>query len=301
MTMEKPAYLKKGDKVMIVSTARKIVEEEISPAIELLNKWGLIVVLGENLFKEDHQFSGTTLERTSDFQRALDDEMVKAVFCARGGYGTVKIIDELDFTKFCNDPKWIVGYSDVTVLHNHIHTNLNIQTLHATMPINFASNSEECLESLKSGLFGEGLNYQFDAHELNKNGEAEGLLVGGNLSIVYSLTGTKSALNTDGKILFLEDLDEYLYHVDRMMMNLKRAGMLAKLSGLIIGGMSDMNDNDIPYGKTALEIIADATKEYNYPVCYGFPAGHIDDNRTLIMGEKVVLSIGDNCSLNFNS
>ncbi|MBL4593718.1 MAG: LD-carboxypeptidase [Flavobacteriales bacterium] len=297
--MEKPATLKKGDKVAIVSTARKISEEEIRPAIEVLNKWGLIVVLGENLYNEDNQFSGTTVQRTSDFQNALDDEMVKAVFCARGGYGTVKIIDELDFSKFIKDPKWIVGYSDVTVLHNHINENFNIQTLHATMPINFPTNTNESLESLKAVLFGEELSYEFEAHQLNKKGTAEGILVGGNLSIIYSLTGTKSQLNTSGKILFIEDLDEYLYHVDRMMMNLKRAGMLEELSGLIVGGMSGMNDNDIPYGKTANEIILDTVSGYNYPVCFDFPAGHLDDNKTLIMGGKVALNVGENCSLKF--
>ena len=297
--MEKPATLKKGDKVAIVSTARKISEEEIRPAIEVLNKWGLIVVLGENLYNEDNQFSGSTEQRANDLQEALDDETVKAVFCARGGYGTVKIIDELDFSKFIKDPKWIVGYSDVTVLHNHINENFNIQTLHATMPINFPTNTNESLESLKAVLFGEELSYEFEAHQLNKKGTAEGILVGGNLSIIYSLTGTKSQLNTSGKILFIEDLDEYLYHVDRMMMNLKRAGMLEELSGLIVGGMSGMNDNDIPYGKTANEIILDTVSGYNYPVCFDFPAGHLDDNKTLIMGGKVALNVGENCSLKF--
>jgi len=301
MTMEKLAALKKGDKVMIVSTARKISEEEIRPAIEVLNKWGLIVVLGENLYGESDQFSGTTEERTSDFQRALDDEMVKAVFCARGGYGTVKIIDELDFSRFIKYPKWIVGYSDVTVLHNHVNQNYNIQSLHATMPINFPTNSKESLESLENVLFGEGMNYEFGTHELNKNGKAQGILVGGNLSIIYSLTGTKSQIDTKGKILFLEDLDEYLYHVDRMMMNMQRAGILEGLAGLIVGGMSDMNDNDIPFGKTAVEIISDAVKQYDYPVCFNFPAGHIDDNRALIMGGDVDLEVEEKCSLRSNS
>ena len=299
--MQKPLHLKQGDKVAIISTARKISEKEIEPAIEMLNKWGLIVVLGENLFKEDHQFSGTTKERTSDLQKALDDEMVKAVFCARGGYGTVQIIDELDFTKFVNSPKWIVGYSDVTVLHNQINQNFGIQTLHATMPINFPTNTKESLESLRKALFGEELNYDFDAHELNRNGSVEGILVGGNLSIIYSLTGTNSQIDTKDKILFLEDLDEYLYHVDRMMQNLKRAGLLENLAGLIVGGMSDMNDNDIPYGKSAIEIILDAVKEYSYPVCFDFPAGHIDNNRALVMGKNVKLVVDESCSLSFTN
>ncbi len=301
MTMEKPSSLKKGDKVMIVATARKISEEELRPAIEVLNKWGLIVVLGDNIYQENDQFSGTSEQRVTDLQKALDDEMVKAIFCARGGYGTVKIIDELDFSRFLKYPKWVVGYSDVTVLHNHINIKLSIQTAHATMPINFPLNTSESLSSLKRGLFGEELNYDFDANSLNKNGKANGVLIGGNLSIIYSLMGTASQLNTDGKILFIEDLDEYLYHVDRMMMNLRRAGLLENLSGLIVGGMSDMNDNAIAYGKTAVEIISDTVKDFDYPVCFDFPAGHLADNRTLIFGENVQLEVQEKCSLSFSS
>jgi len=295
--MQKPNRLKKGDKVVIISTARKISGEEIQPALELLQRWGLEVVLGDNLYQEEHQFSGTTNERVNDLQKALDDSTIKAVFCARGGYGTVKIIDEIHFSKFIESPKWIVGYSDVTVLHNHINQNFNIETLHATMPINFKTNTQESLTSLKKALFGEALNYEFDAHSLNRKGKCKGILVGGNLSIIYSLTGTNSQIDTAGKILFIEDLDEYIYHVDRMMMNLKRAGMLKALSGIIVGGMSDMNDNTIPFGKTAKEIILETVAEYDYPVCFGFPAGHLDDNRTLIMGAEVSLNVGEKCSL----
>jgi len=298
--MQKPPYLKKGDKVAIVSTARKISLEEIQPAIDVLNEWDLELALGVNLFKEDHQFSGTTSERISDFQLALDDESIKAIFCARGGYGTVKIIDELDFSRFIQNSKWVVGYSDVTVFHNHINENFNIETLHATMPINFPVNTKKSLESLKSALFGEELKYEFGMHQYNKKGVGEGLLVGGNLSIIYSLTGTKSQLNTRGKLLFIEDLDEYLYHIDRMMMNLKRAGMLDELAGLIVGGMSDMNDNTIPYGKTAVEIIIESVKGYAYPVCFNFPAGHILDNRTLIMGREASLILENTGQLKFS-
>jgi len=295
--MQKPSNLKQGDKVVILSTARKISEAEISAAAAVFESWGLEVVFGANLFKESHQFSGTTEQRTADLQKALDDVAVKAIVCARGGYGTVKIIDELDFTSFQESPKWLVGYSDVTVLHNHINQNFNIETLHATMPINFSTNTKESLESLKKALSGEDLGYEFGKHPMNRNGSAAGEIVGGNLSIIYSLTGTNSQINTKGKILFIEDLDEYLYHIDRMMMNLKRAGMLADLSALIVGGMSAMNDNTIPYGKNAIEIISEAVAEYAYPVCFGFPAGHLDDNRTLIMGRKAELVISANCSL----
>lgn len=297
--MHKPSNLKEGDKVVIISTARKISEAEIEPAVKVLKGWGLEVVFGANLFKESDQFSGTTAQRISDLQVALDDANIKAVFCARGGYGTVKIIDEIDFSSFQKTPKWIVGYSDVTVLHNHVNQNFNVETLHATMPINFTTNTKESLLSLKKALFGEVLNYDFGAHPLNRVGVAKGEVVGGNLSIVYSLTGTNSQIDTTDKILFIEDLDEYLYHIDRMMMNLKRAGILENLAGLIVGGMSDMNDNAIPYGKTAKEIIKDTVSEYNYPVCFDFPAGHIDDNRTLIMGRNAMLTVSDNCRLKF--
>ena len=206
--MEKPVRLKKGDKVVIISTARKISEKEVLPAVKVLESWGLVVVYGDNLFNEAAQFSGSTRQRTLDLQNALDDKSVKAIICARGGYGTVKIIDELDFSKFKIHPKWIVGYSDVTVLHNHINQKFKIETLHATMPINFISNTNESLESLRMALFGESITYNFEEHQLNRFGKGEGEVVGGNLSIVYSLTGTESQIDTTGKILFLEDLDE---------------------------------------------------------------------------------------------
>ncbi len=295
--MEKPQALKIGDKVSIISTARKISLEEVQPAINLLESWGLEVVLGENLFAEDHQFAGTKAQRIYDLQQTLNNDEIKAVFCARGGYGTVQLIDEIDFSNFKNQPKWIVGYSDVTVLHNHINQNFGIATLHGTMPINFKTNTQEALESLKDALFGRTLNYQCAYHSYNRLGEVKGELVGGNLSILYSLTGTASQINTEGKILFLEDLDEYLYHIDRMMQNLKRAGMFHGLKGLLIGGMTDMNDNTIPYGHSAIDIIKNIIEEYDFPVAFGFPAGHLADNRTLIMGGKATLSIDENKTL----
>ena len=291
MLTKKLPVLKKGDKIALIATARKISEAEITPAIQVLNSWGLEVVLGKNLFAIEHQFAGTLAQRTSDLQVALDNPEIKAIICARGGYGTVQLIDKIDFTHFIKHPKWIIGYSDVTVLHNHIHQNFNIPTLHATMPINFPTNTPEALHSLKDALFGKALIYSCAYHPLNRLGEAKGELVGGNLSIIYSLTGTSSQLNTKNKILFLEDLDEYLYHIDRMMQNLKRAGMLTNLKGLLVGGMSDMNDNAVPYGKTAQEIIKDAVSEYNYPVAFDFPAGHLADNRALVFGESLHLLV----------
>lgn len=298
--MQKPFNLKQGDKIAIVSTARKLSQEELQPGIDVLKSWGLEVVLGDNLFESAHQFAGTTDQRTSDFQNAMDDDSVKAILCARGGYGTVKIIDKLDFSTFIKNPKWIIGYSDVTVLHNHINQNFNIQTLHAAMPFGFNDNTKDALDSLRKVLFGEQLTYEFDAHEMNRDGVGEGQLVGGNLSIIYSLTGTKSQIDTKGKILFLEDLDEYLYHVDRMMMNLDRAGILNDLTGLVVGGMTDMNDNVVPYGQTAKKIILETVSKYNYPICFDFYAGHLNDNRALPMGAKAKLKVSKKCSLDFS-
>jgi len=288
-----PEKLVVGDKIGIISTARKITIEELSPAIKKLKSWGLKVVFGDNLFKEDDQFSGTVEQRTIDLQSMIDDSGIKAILCARGGYGTVQIIDAINFSNLKKNSKWIVGYSDVTVLHSHLN-NLGIASLHATMPINFESNTKESLSSLRNSLFGNLNNVECKAHPLNKFGKIEGDIVGGNLSILYSLLGSQSDIDTTGKILFIEDLDEYLYHIDRMMMNLKRNGMLGKLKGLIVGGMSDMNDNSIPFGKTSEQIILEYTKDYDFPICFGFPAGHLSDNRCVKLGINSVLEINKN-------
>ena len=291
--MIQPKYLQKNDTVAIVSTARKISLAEIQPAIELLKSWGLKVIVGETIGLEANQFAGNDAQRTSDFQRMLDNPTIKAIWCARGGYGTVRIVDGLDFTEFKKHPKWIVGYSDITVLHSQLH-NLGYKTLHATMPLDIAKCSDESHISLKKALFGESLNYEIAASSANKIGKASGELIGGNLSILYSLLGSNASLKTDGKILFIEDLDEYLYHIDRMLMNLKRNGYFYNLNGLIIGGMTDMHDNTIPFGKNAKEIILECVAEYNFPVVFDFPAGHLNDNRALIFGEKVNLEIDKN-------
>ena len=288
-----PEKLYIGDKIGIISTARKITIQELNPAIKTLESWGLKVVLGINLFKEEDQFSGTVEQRTADFQSMIDNENIKAILCARGGYGTVQIIDEIDFSNMIKIPKWIIGYSDVTVLHSHLN-NLGIASLHATMPINFEKNTKESLDSLKNALFGNMKSTTCKVHSFNKLGIAEAEVVGGNLSILYSLLGSDSDVNTDGKILFIEDLDEYLYHIDRMMMSLKRNGIFTKLKGLIVGGMSDMNDNAIPFGKTAKEIILEYTEVYDFPICFGFPAGHLTDNRCVRLGTSSLLEINEN-------
>ncbi|HCE54812.1 MAG TPA: LD-carboxypeptidase [Lutibacter sp.] len=290
--MIQPDYLKKGDTVAIVSTARKISSDQIIAAIKLLEKWGLNVVIGNTIGSEENQFAGNDEARINDFQQLLNNPKVKAIWCARGGYGTVRIVDKLDFSEFKKHPKWIIGYSDITVLHSHIH-NLGIETLHATMPINIEKSSKLSIETLKKSLFGKNLSYEISADEKNKLGNAEGEIVGGNLSVLYSLLGSNSSIKTNGKMLFIEDLDEYLYHIDRMLMNLKRNGYFNNLKGLIIGGMTNMHDNEIPFGKTSEEIILDCVAEYDFPVVFNFPAGHLDDNRALILGRKATLEVGE--------
>ena len=288
-----PEKLKIGDKIGIVSTARKITLEELKAAILILESWGLEIVLGQNLFKENNQFSGTVEQRTTDLQSMIDNDAIKAILCTRGGYGTVQIIDNINFYSLQKKPKWIIGYSDVTVLHSHLN-NLGIASLHATMPINFSNNSNESLQSLKNSLLGKSNRIECKSHTFNRLGQVDTEIVGGNLSILYSLLGSNSNIDTEGKILFIEDVDEYLYHIDRMMISLKRNGKLAKLKGLIVGGMNDMNDNEIPFGKSAEEIILEYTKEYDYPICFDFPAGHINDNRCIRLGVKSVLKITEN-------
>jgi len=291
--MHKPDLLKLTNKVGIISTARKISMEEVRPAMDRLKQWGLEPVLGKHLFSEHHQFAGTADERAADLQEMLDNPEIKAILCARGGYGTVQIIDQIDFTKFMEHPKWVIGYSDVTVLHSHIQRNCEIQSLHATMPINFPKRARDnnATESLYNALFYGDNEYRIKPHPLNKSGVAHGQLVGGNLSILNSLLGSPSDVNTIGKILFIEDLDEYLYHIDRMMMNMKRNGKFDHIRALLIGGMSDMNDNDIPFGKTAEEIIIDVLGDVNFPVLFNVPAGHIEDNRALIIGGETMVEV----------
>lgn len=287
-----PPYLKKGDTVAIVATARKIDASTLQPGIKLLESWGLKVILGKTIGLEQNQLAGADWQRATDFQEMVDDPSVKAIWAAKGGYGTVRIVDRIDFSNFKKNPKWIVGFSDVTVLHSHINR-LGFGTLHAMMAISAPSATTAAKESLRKALFGEKLSYTIPHHSFNKVGKAKGELVGGNLSVLYSLQGSNSAVDLTNKILFLEDLDEYLYHIDRMMMNLKRNGSLKNLKGIIIGGMTSMNDNDIAWGKDALEIIQDIVKDLDIPVAYNFPAGHIKDNRALILGKSITLEVNE--------
>ena len=285
-----PTYLQKGDTVAIVSTARKNIDDNLKPTIDLLEGWGLTVKLGKTIGLDYYQLAGTDEQRTADFQEQMDNPNIKAIWCVRGGYGTVKIIDKLDFTKFKQNPKWIIGFSDVTVLHGHLNR-MGIESLHATMPVAIPRATDEAKNSLCAALFGEKLQYTLECDALNHNGKTKGELVGGNLSILYSLLGSESAIDCADKILFIEDLDEYLYHVDRMMMNLKRNGCLQSLKGIIVGAMTEMKDNEIPWGRNALEIIEDNVKGLNIPIIYNFPAGHIRGNRALIFGRQVSMEV----------
>ena len=296
--MIEPPFLKPGSTIGIVATARKLTWEEVEPIIGVLADAGFTVRTGQRMFGAENQFSGSDEDRAADMQRMLDDPDINAILCARGGYGTVRIIDKLGFSEFEKHPKWLCGFSDITVLHAHINQNLNIATLHSSMPLSMKDLPEDHVQitTLINSLKGELPSYDFPPHSLNRVGEIEGELVGGNLSVLYSILGSESDADTDGKVLFLEDLDEYLYHIDRMMMNMKRNGKLENLAGLVVGGMSDMNDNAIPFGKTAVEIIREAVEGYDYPVCFNFPAGHIDDNRALILGKKAAIRITDSGS-----
>jgi muramoyltetrapeptide carboxypeptidase len=289
-----PPYLKKGDTIAIVATARKNIDDNLAFAKDLLTSWGLNVKVGSTIGLDLNQLAGTDEQRAQDFQDQMDNQNIKAIWCVRGGYGTVRMLDLLDFTKFKLKPKWVIGFSDVTVLHNHLNT-MGFKSIHGIMPVSSKA-TEDAKESLRISLFGEKLKYEIDTHPMNRMGKASGELVGGNLSILYSLLGSPSAINCDDKILFIEDLDEYLYHIDRMMINLRRNGCLESIKGIIVGGMTKMKDNDIPWGKDALQIIDDVTKKYKIPVIYNFPAGHVSDNRALIMGNKVSISVDSVCS-----
>jgi muramoyltetrapeptide carboxypeptidase len=284
--MKIPPYIKPGDKIRIVSPAGKVSEKHVFPAVDWLQKQGHKVELGKNVFASHFQFAGTDAERLNDLQTALDDPETAAIICSRGGYGTVRIISQTDFTKFVENPKWLVGFSDITILHSCLNRR-GVATIHGVMPQYFFDSDgspSENLKSLMQLLTGGKASYLFNNGEKNRSGKVTGELVGGNLSIISSMQGTPCELKTDGKILFLEDIDEFLYHTDRMIHQLKLSGKLNNLAGLVLGDFTEMKDNESPFGKTIHEIIMDAVQEFDYPVCFGFPAGHDRKNLALAFG-----------------
>ena len=286
-----PPCLKQGDSIAIVATARFVDTKALEFAEQMLISWGLKPKRGVNLLNQDFNFAGTDSERKKDLQWAFDDRSIKAIFCFRGGYGSVRILEGLENSNLKKGLKWIIGFSDVTALHNYMNSQCSTASLHATMPINYKENTTNALHSLKEFLFNKKINYSFEANSNNKLGNCVAPIVGGNLAILQSLSGTKYDISTKGKILFLEDVDEYLYNIDRMLWTLKLSGKLAHLSGIIVGRFTGLKDNEIPFGLSVEQIILEKVKEYNYPVCFDFPAGHFDDNCALPFGINVALSV----------
>lgn len=292
MPVQFPPALQPGQRVAIVSPARKISAAELAPAIQTLQDWGLEVVLGESIAGDHHQFAGDDDLRRRDFQRQLNDPSIRAILCARGGYGTARIVDGLDFSGFTAQPKWVAGFSDITVLNAHLLAQGHA-SIHGVMPVLFhQEGGEEALETLRRALFGEVPQpILAPAHPLNRPGTATGELVGGNLSLLHTITGTASQASFAGRILFLEDLDEYLYHIDRMMLHLHRSGQLTDLAGLVVGHFSQMRDNTVPFGSTAYEIIDAYARLHRFPVGYGFPIGHEPTNSAVVVGQPVQLTV----------
>lgn len=291
--IKQPAYLKKGDKIAIVCPAKKL-PGSIASAIAIFESWGLEVIIGKTVTADHYQFAGDDALRTEDLQTFLDDPDIKAIIAGRGGYGTIRIIDDLDFTKFKKSPKWIVGFSDVTVLLSHLLADLNMQSIHGQMPYTFDKATPESLASLRTALFGGEISYEYSSAGslVNRAGEAEGILIGGNLTLLVMLQGSISEIDYTDKILFIEDVGEHEYSIDRMMRMLKRSGKLAKLRGLIVGAFNEIGTESIPFGASPEEVIWEIVKEYDYPVCFNFPLGHIDNNRAMVVGKKVKLSVG---------
>ncbi len=289
---KKPPYLKKGDQIAITCPAGYMPKEKAQTCIETLQQWGFEVMVGKTLgSKSKNYFSGTDEQRLNELQAMLDDDRIKAILCGRGGYGVTRIIDQLDFTRFKKNPKWIIGFSDITVLHAHINSNFKITTLHAPMAAAFNKGENDFTTSLHKALLGKKAKYTAKAHPFNKLGVAKGELIGGNLSLITHLIGTKSAIKTKNKILFIEDIGELIYSTDRMLHQLKRSGNLTNLAGLIVGGFSAVKDTERPFGKKVEEVINDIVNEYDYPVCFHFPVSHDKENYALKIGGNYSLKI----------
>ena len=286
--------LQKGSKIAIVATARKVTFDEIAPGIAWLKENGFVPVFDERLFASDFIFAGDDALRAAVLQSYLDNPDIAAIWLARGGYGSVRIIDRLDFTSLRQHPKPIIGFSDGTALHATWQSH-GLQSIHAAMPYHFSEKTAAAAkQSLIDALTGKALRYEIACHDLNRLGEARAAVVGGNLSVLYGLLGSSTFPDTRGKILFLEEVDEYIYHVERMMIGLQRAGALRHLKALVVGGLTDIHDNPEPFGKTVEQAISDVVSAYHYPVCFGFPAGHFSDNRAIIMGAEMFLQVNQN-------
>lgn len=293
--MVQPQYLKAGDTVAIVAPSGilKNREREVGQAIDLLKSWGLHVIVGKHVFSKADHFAGTDAQRCEDLQNAMDDPKISAIWCARGGYGTVRILDKLDYTKFKENPKWIIGYSDITALHNQIH-NQGFESLHALMCVSLTkdlSEIETSIDTFKSALFGNPSNYALPGSKYNRIGEASGPLVGGNLTILHTMLGSETSLDTTGKILFIEEIGEYKYHIDRMLQSLKRAGYFNNCKGVIVGDMSKLRKNTTLWGTSIEQLILDALSDYDFPIAFNMPAGHEKDNRALILGRTIELKV----------
>ncbi|MCL2416380.1 MAG: LD-carboxypeptidase [Bacteroidales bacterium] len=296
-----PKFLQKNDTVALVCTARKIEHSLVENARKHFESWGFQVIVGESATAEYFQYSGDDELRARDFQTQLDNPNVKAIICLRGGFGTARIVDRLNFSEFVKHPKWIVGYSDVTVIQNHVLKNFGVASLHAEMPLKFpifgtdykSAPANESLEAFKNALFGTFEPFCLQPNSLNKFGSAKAELVGGNLAILCSLLRSSSEIDTEGKILFLEDVGEYLYAIDRMMMTLKRAGKLEKLVGLAVGQFTNLKDNEASFGKTAYEIVAEHVVDYDYPVIFDIPAGHCEINKALVFGGIYTMNVSE--------
>ncbi|MFZ9661832.1 MAG: S66 peptidase family protein [Chitinophagaceae bacterium] len=294
MRLKIPPYLKKGDCIGLVCPAGAMSRKKAVECIRVIKEvWGYEVKQGKTLGSGAGYFSGTDQERLDDLQRMIDDDEIKAILCARGGYGTGRIIDVIDFSKFRKKPKWIIGFSDITVLHAHIHSTYGIATLHAPMAnaFNNGGYNNVYVKSLKDALEGKRAQYKTASKKYNRSGKGNGQLIGGNLAIITHLIGTPSSYQTKGKILFLEDVGELKYNIDRMVYQLKRSGMLKDLSGLVIGGFTDTKDTSKPFGKSVEEIFTDAVKEYDYPVCFDFPVSHSKENLALKVGARFELKV----------
>ena len=296
-----PPYLKTGDTVAIVSPSSVLKNRDkdaVDKAVQLLKSWGLNTVLGKHIYKQYGHFAGSDEERSSDFQKAMDDPKIKAIWCTRGGYGSVRILDKLDYTKFKQNPKWIIGYSDITGIHNQIHIQ-GIESIHALMCSSLSGDpkkTREAIKSFKYAIFGDQLKYTVGGSKYNKKGITQGQLVGGNLTLLHTMLGSKTSIDISGKILFIEEIGEYAYRIDRMLQSLKRAGYFNNCKGVIVGGIIKVKKNTIPFGRSVQQIILDIVKDYDFPLLFNFPSGHLEDNRALILGRTITLNVGKESS-----